>query len=103
MAGSKNFGEGHPYHHGVLVYVSIILEMHRLLTVSLSDRSYIPKKSTNWGLPPKTAFFVERTSLMESMHNALFSQCPNAQRIMVLWDGWHWQDPNGFEIPRGAL
>ncbi|PVF95076.1 hypothetical protein CPB86DRAFT_875976 [Serendipita vermifera] len=35
-------------------------------------------------LPPLTAFFVERPSLMESMTNALFDQPPNTQRIMVV-------------------
>jgi hypothetical protein len=38
----------------------------------------------NWGLPPKTAFFVERPNLMGAMYNGLFGQDPNIQRIMVL-------------------
>jgi hypothetical protein len=66
------------------VYVWFISGIRRPPIIPSLDRNYTPKKNINWGLPPKSAFFVERAGLMESMYSALFGRDPNAQNIMVL-------------------
>ncbi|PVF96984.1 hypothetical protein CPB86DRAFT_786474 [Serendipita vermifera] len=47
-------------------------------------RVQTPNKGDSWGLPPITAFFVERSGILNSMYNALFRQDPKSRRVMVV-------------------
>lgn len=90
---SRDFGKIRTYTDGYLSQprvdeelqqAAIVSELGTSITIDSLCRSYIPRKNINWGLPPLTAFFVERTILIKSMYNALLEQDPKTQHIMIL-------------------